>query len=661
MQAVSTQPSAPATAKQPPLTISLEVVAYAVLIVAALLLRIADLDSVPMAQSEAQSAMRTLQIVAPNTPGDAPAPDSPLLFVTQSLAFSFMGASEFSARLGSVFAGMLLLLLPMLFRRYLGRERTFLLTLLLAVSPTVFVTTRQADAFIWTAVFAMATVAFVWRAWSDASRANGPSSNVLWSAASAAGLVFLSDSGGSLLALILAVAAWLALWWSAIKAPDEVDESGEVLFQNARSWLQSLPWRPMLLTTAGVTILASTLFMVYPAGLGHVGNMLANTLIGFIRPAVETMPAGLGFASLIVYELGFVVLALVAVVSLMQRGRFGYVQRFMLIWMLLAMAAGLLYRGATPAFAIWAVVPMAFLIADFAVSLFANLPVVVYWTEGLVEQDATGQRYAWMKYAISLLIIGAFVVVSVHFQEIGRGLQRVPIGASLGDALATLREPLMAEFRYSLLFFFVTLLFIVISLMLVASIWGNRSMLQALGIGLLAYVIGTSIGGGWQTAVVHADNPAEYWYSTVTEPDAYLLRETLYEVSQRETSGEPLISIVAVRGTALEQDGLVGWLLRDYPNTEYVGTFAEAARHPIVLLPEVNFDMLSLGGDYVGQPFEILQPSLAYDVNVVDSVAWMGQRRLRSLIGEQYSVSLWLRQDVYDGLPQEERQRLGID
>ncbi|MCA9888469.1 MAG: hypothetical protein KC546_08845, partial [Anaerolineae bacterium] len=334
---------------------------------------------------------------------------------------------------------------------------------------------------------------------------------------------------------------------------------------------------------------------------------------------------------------------------------------FMAIWALLAAVNGLLYRGATPAFAIWSVLPMVFLIADYALGLFSNIPVIVYWTEGFVEQDASGQRYAWIKYAISLLIIGAFVIVSVHLQEIGRGLQRIPVGAGLGDALATMREPIMAEFRYSLLFFFVTLLFIVISLMLVASIWGNRTMLQALGIGFFVYVIGTSLGGGWQTAVVHASNPAEYWYSATTEPDAYLLRETLYEISERESGGEPLISIVAVRGTALEDDGLVGWLLRDYPNTEYVGTFAEAARNPIVLLPEVDVNLLNLGGDYVGQPFEIMQPTLAYDVSLVDVVAWMGQRRLRSFVGNKYTVSLWLRQDVYDALPEEERERLGID
>ncbi|MCA9884031.1 MAG: glycosyltransferase family 39 protein [Anaerolineae bacterium] len=654
---MSTEPNSQAAITQPQVTISWEVVAYAVLIIAALLLHLAELDSVPMAQAEAHQAMRTLQIVAPQTPGNAPAPDSPILFVLQSLAFSIMGASELSARLGTVLGGMLLILTPLLFRRFIGRERTFLLAVLLAVSPTIFVVSRQADAFIWTAVFAMTTVALVWRVWADGPR----SSSVLWLAASVAGLILLSDSGGPLLAAMMALAAWLALWWSAFRAPDEVDESGEVLFQNARAWLQILPWRTMLAAFAGITIVASTLFMLYPAGLGHVGNLLANTLAGFVRPAAATMPPGLGLAGLLVYELGFVILALAAIISLMRQGRFGYVQRFLAIWALLAAVTGLLYRGATPAFAIWSVLPMVFLIADYALGLFSNIPVIVYWTEGFVEQDASGQRYAWIKYAISLLIIGAFVIVSVHLQEIGRGLQRIPVGAGLGDALATMREPIMAEFRYSLLFFFVTLLFIVISLMLVASIWGNRTMLQALGIGFFVYVIGTSLGGGWQTAVVHASNPAEYWYSATTEPDAYLLRETLYEISERESGGEPLISIVAVRGTALEDDGLVGWLLRDYPNTEYVGTFAEAARNPIVLLPEVDVNLLNLGGDYVGQPFEIMQPTLAYDVSLVDVVAWMGQRRLRSFVGNKYTVSLWLRQDVYDALPEEERERLGID
>ena len=81
MQAVSTEPNSQAAITQPQVTISWEVVAYAVLIIAALLLHLAELDSVPMAQAEAHQAMRTLQIVAPQTPGNAPAPDSPILFV----------------------------------------------------------------------------------------------------------------------------------------------------------------------------------------------------------------------------------------------------------------------------------------------------------------------------------------------------------------------------------------------------------------------------------------------------------------------------------------------------------------------------------------------------------------------------------------------------
>jgi hypothetical protein len=219
----------------------------------------------------------------------------------------------------------------------------------------------------------------------------------------------------------------------------------------------------------------------------------------------------------------------------------------------------------------------------------------------------------------------------------------------------------MNDFRWSLLFVFITLLLVVISLMLVASIWGNRSMFQALGIGFFAFVIGTGIGGGWQTAVVHASNPAEYWHSIVTDTDAYLLRQTLYEVSQRETASEPLLDIVAVRGGALQEDGVVGWLLRDYPNTRYVGSFAEAARNEVVLLPDTDVQTLSLGGDYVGQRFVVQQPSLAYTVAPVDWLGWVGQRRLRANLGTDEGVYLWLRQDIYNAVPLDERQRLGIE
>lgn len=646
----------PTTARTTQVLISWEVVAYIVLFTIAFLLRIADLDVVPMTEVEARTSLQTLQIVAPHTPGVAAAPDSPMQFFLQGVIFSGMGASELSARLGSVLGGMLLVMLPLLFRSFLGRDRVFIVSLLFVASPVIFTITRQADAFIWTGVFALLLVWLVVKWSQEPERAAWP----MAAAVAAAGLVLLSHPGGPLLAVILLVAAWGALWWTALNAPEERDEPGNVLFGQVKQHLAALPWQSMAGVAALFVVIVGSVLMLYPSGLGHIGNLLAAALSGLVRPATAGMPFGAGFTALLIYELGFVVLAAIAVAMMLLQRRVGYWQRFLILWTALAVLAGIFYRAATPAYAMWIVLPLAFLAADLVVDFFLNHPITVYWTEGLVETDESGQRFWWVKYVIGLLVFGVLIVISVHLKEIGRGMLSIPLGYTVGDAFSMLREPMMNDFRYSLMFFFITLLFIVISLLLVASIWGNRSMLQALGVGFFIFLIGTNLGGGWQTAVVHASNPAEYWYSMVTNPDAYLLRQTLYEISERETQGEPLLDIVAARGGVLEEDGVVGWLLRDYPNTRYVGSSIEAARSGIILMPDTDVQMLNLGGDYVGQRFVIQQNSLAYTVPPLDWLAWIGQRRLRSDVANEQGVTLWLRQDVYNAIPQEDRQRIGL-
>ena len=93
-----------------PLGISLEFVAYAALLAVGLVLRMAELDTIPLMASETHNALAAWRVIMPNAAGIALVSSSPLLFALQSLSFTLFDASEVSARIATVIGGLLLAL-----------------------------------------------------------------------------------------------------------------------------------------------------------------------------------------------------------------------------------------------------------------------------------------------------------------------------------------------------------------------------------------------------------------------------------------------------------------------------------------------------------------------------------------------------------------------
>ena len=76
-----------------------------------------------------------------------------------------LGASEFSLRIVTVFASVLLILSPLLFSRLLGKTRTLIFVLLLAFSPTLLANGRMDSPIVWTMLMAVVGLWSLWRAW----------------------------------------------------------------------------------------------------------------------------------------------------------------------------------------------------------------------------------------------------------------------------------------------------------------------------------------------------------------------------------------------------------------------------------------------------------------------------------------------------------------
>jgi hypothetical protein len=150
------------------------------------------------------------------------------------------------------------------------------------------------------------------------------------------------------------------------------------------------------------------------------------------------------------------------------------------------------------------------------------------------------------------------------------------------------------------------------------------------------------------------------WAQRAVSEDAYLLRETLFELADRESSGFPTLAIKIVRDDhgIIRNDGVIAWLLRDFSNARFLNKVEEAAGAQFVLMAHDADLAIPLGGDYVGQRFVLRRSWSFAKLGIWDLPAWWSQGRLRDGNLQEEHIVLWLRQDVYDGIPVEQRPKI---
>ncbi len=592
-----------------------ELVVYIGLLLAALVLRVAELDTVPLTETEAGRALAAWRFVRPDAPGTDITPDSPLLFVLHSLTFSTLGGSEFAVRILTALGGVALILSPALFRDLLGRERALILSVLLAFSPVLLVTSRSDSPVIWSLLAGVVGLWALWRYWETQQKSVAVLATICLGA-----LLLLTDPTGPVLALILLGGLAFAFWTT------QADADGQSAFSAAWERLRGWPWSTGLLVTALVVVVAATLFLTYPEGLSAIGALLGEAIGG-----LTTASPGVSVVSppviTLFYEPVLVLFGVIGAWWLARSGRFAFVERFLLGWLIFAAAASLLYAGAGAEHALWLVLPLAGLTARIALELLRGPDRLLWYTP------------EWAKWALAIIMVGLLFVLTVHVQALGRALLRSPDGT----------VQLSQVDARSAVWVLVGLLFVFAGYFMAASLWGGGTAGRGWALGLLVFGMVMSLGSGWNAAVFRSADPTELWHTTATSYETALLRQTLVELSQRQTGGFPQIPITVQAG----QDGLVAWLVRDYPNVRFISDVGDARGQEIVLLPEYA-EAPNLGGSYVGQRFVMTTGWNSAALRLVDLPAWWLQRQTRTASAPLVRIILWLRQDVYNGVPFDE-------
>jgi len=633
------------------MTISLEVVAYSILIIFSLVLRLAELDTVPMTMPEAEQAVATWHTMTDTASVIAPIPDSPLTYWMQRISFGLFGASEFSSRLPSVLGGLLLILTPLAFRPQIGASRAFIMALFLAISPIPFIVSRTGASVVWSAIFALLAFQMLWRYWQT-RQAN----HALWLTTFTILAVLLTSPSAILAFTGVVFAMFATLMWVILIAPDEYDQSGDAILQQVREFRQSFPWLNMALVAIALIAIIPTGFMFYPNGIGHVAELVNVTFSGIGSNASTLAPPAWSLLTLIVYNPVLIIFALLGVLSATRQSELTIPMRFALMWFLVNVLLTFVYQGTRPEFAIWLSLPLIWITSDYIMRLIADHKSAVFWIGQFVSEDGNvfTMRYWWVKWAVGFTIFSLFMMLSVHYQELTRHLTTVPTDTSFGDLLTLLLEPLYLQFRYSAIWFVISIMFMIVGYFLSASIWGNTMTLQGYGIGLVSFALLSGLGGAWNASVINATNPLELWHLEAPTEDVSLLRTSLYDIAQRDTRGFPLFPIYAVKPESADENYQLEWLLRDFPNANIAVLPSDVARQQVILMPDAlsEFD---LQGSYVGQSFVLSRQWSLSQLPSYDVSAWLSQRRSRLVDFPSTNMIFWLRQDVFEAIPVDER------
>ncbi len=570
-----------------------------------LLLRLAELDRILPNEREALQALAAWRFLNPQLPGTQLLPASPLLFALQALLFSLFGASEVTARLPVALAGALLPLLPLLLQSALGRARALAFCVLLAASPVMLLASRQSAAVVLslllTGLLLWAALRFVQS--RQAQHATLATTMLVW-------LLLLSEPAAIVLALMAGASLIGALLWARRADPhlDPLPLARDLL----HSWPSGNALRPALLTV----FLVATLFMLHPGGLAAVGELLASFITGFVtlRPGalpLQALQVALSFEPLLL------LLALLRLLQLRFREP-GIVDRFLISWTLLAVAALLLWRGTGPEHALWLIVPLAGLASGLVTGMRA---------------PAEGQRATplWLTLLAGMASLALLSLFSLHLQAYARNAELSAAGIT------------------HLVWMGLALLFTGLGCAWLAQEWGWPAALRACGGGALAVVLAASLGSGWMSSVARADDAEGLWQVRPAAREAWLLRETLQTLAQRESGGFPRLELNA----QTNDQSLVGWLLRDFTRLQFIERASDASGAGILLLPW-SAEPPALTGDYVGQGFVLRRARSSAATRPLAGWLLAGNE----IVASPETLVLWLRRDVYDGMSQDEGRGL---
>lgn len=302
---------------------------YGLVLLLALLVRIANLGAIPLSDYEAGWALQSLDSLHSQQVLVGP---QPAYVQITTLLFFVFGQGNLIARLFPALLGSLVVIVPLFFRNRLGQIPALILALALAIDPGLVGLSRQ----IGTPVVALAAGVLAWGLWR-------------WSKPELAGITLgLALMGGE--SFWLGLAGWgVAMLLARRGGWFRQEDSDETLPSVSRDRYLRLG-----IYAGGTLLVVGGLFFLRLRGLNGIVAGFSAFLQGWIKPADVSLFNLL--AALPVYQPGAVVFGLIGAVRGWQT-RSG-IDRFLSVWALAAFILAVIYPAHQVGDLLWVVLPL---------------------------------------------------------------------------------------------------------------------------------------------------------------------------------------------------------------------------------------------------------------------------------------------------------------
>lgn len=520
--------------------------AWAGIFAVALATRLLGLHGPPLAPSEAALALPALDAArGQEWPTSA---ESPLLLVGNALLFTLFGPGDGVARLLPALAGVLVVMLPLLWRRYLGDVGALAAAVLILISPLSLFAARRVDGAALATLGAGFLLSLLWQATGEGVPDKRYAPGYV-----AAGVAIGAIGGPAFYDLIVPGAiVWVGLHWIGKRRSAE------------------LSWRPVLVPIGialgigiGAALLISTAFGLRWVGWAGLTDGAAAWFSGWRMPAGDPNalePLGPG-GLLALYEPALLVFAVAGLILMLRRpSTLDAAQSAIIAWPLLVLIFSALRPGSTPVSLSAAILPTA-LLGGRAAALIAGgvrpgswrwmglhgLVSFVFWIPGLLALTQHASGLAVLNQT-AVILLGAGVLLGLQALLVFLFLLPLPAGEVWRGAL----------------------------------------------IGTAAVFLMLQVSFAFSMAYVRRDIPVEPAVGEVTSPDLGHMQGVLQDLAVRRGVRHDALRVILVEG-----DGAVTtvlrWQLRGFAQVTTAAAWPGDAQ-AIVIAPEAA---LIAGGEAV--------------------------------------------------------------
>ena len=484
---------------------------FVLVLVLAGVLRLVNLDALPLAPGEASNAYSAWQLWQPEMVAQTSASSSAYVSLT-ALLMPVLGADDVIARLIPALAGMGLVLLPWLMRRWLGGIGALVAGLLLAVSPTLGVASRTADGTM-LALLAGGLLLVAWLRYQEEGDRR-------WLAAAAIALALGLTSSALFYGLLLTLGlAYLAQ--AKVGPPlfytETLEEDTVVYVPAPTHWPERELWRYAAAIFAATLLGLSTLFFWYLPGLGSTANLPATWLgqISFQGQLLQWVEPILALGR---YELILLIFGVVAIAWSTWQGR--PLPTFFIYWFTGVLLLIFLQRGNLDNVLLLA------LPGYLLIGLFVN----EIWS-------IPAPNWRWL-LAAAIFLLGLMAYINLHYAS-----RTQAVGQELGPNLVRA----------------IFLLVVALSLIIYLARFDAMMTLQGVMAGLLPLLLLFTWGTAWWLSHHAANDPRERWVRQGTDDDLMLLTQMSRQLAlQVANSAFDLDVFNAVDSPVLH------WYMRDF-------------------------------------------------------------------------------------------------